>query len=95
MYQSSHQGTEDDIVDMSHGKDLYKLSTDPYEPLWVSGGGHCNLELYPEYFQHLRKFIEEMENSTKNKLSQIHNSLQQSQRNKCFSVLCMADLCPP
>lgn len=88
-------GTEDEIVDMSHGKDLYKLSTEPYEPLWVNGGGHCNLELYPEYFQHLRKFIKEMENSTKNKLSQIQNSLQQSQRNKCFSVLCMADLCPP
>ena len=28
-----------------------------YSPLWLSGGGHCNLELYPDYIRHLKKFV--------------------------------------
>ncbi|KAJ6731779.1 ALPHA/BETA HYDROLASE DOMAIN-CONTAINING PROTEIN [Salix purpurea] len=32
-----------------------------YDPLWVKGGGHCNLETFPEYIKHLRKFINAME----------------------------------
>ncbi|KAL6221574.1 hypothetical protein ACLB2K_004970 [Fragaria x ananassa] len=54
-------GTEDDIVDLSHGKRLWELSKEKYDPLWVKGGGHCNLETYPEYIKHLRKFINAME----------------------------------
>lgn len=54
-------GTDDEIVDLSHGKRLWELSKDKYEPLWVMGGGHCNLETYPEYIKHLRKFINSME----------------------------------
>lgn len=50
-------GTADDVVDWSHGKQLHELSKDKYEPLWLSGGGHCNLELYPEYIRHLKKFV--------------------------------------
>jgi hypothetical protein len=37
------QGTEDEIVDYSHGKRLWELSKKKYNPLWVKGGGHCNL----------------------------------------------------
>lgn len=55
------QGTKDDIVDWSHGKRLWELSKEKYDPLWVKGGGHCNLETYPEYIKHLRKFINAME----------------------------------
>ncbi|KAB1199654.1 Alpha/beta hydrolase domain-containing protein 17A [Morella rubra] len=54
-------GTKDDIVDWSHGKRLWELSKEKYDPLWVKGGGHCNLETYPEYIKHLRKFINAME----------------------------------
>ncbi|XP_050378199.1 uncharacterized protein LOC126795398 [Argentina anserina] len=54
-------GTEDDIVDLSHGKRLWELAKEKYDPLWVKGGGHCNLETYPEYIKHLRKFINAME----------------------------------
>ncbi|KAH7546210.1 hypothetical protein FEM48_Zijuj01G0176400 [Ziziphus jujuba var. spinosa] len=54
-------GTNDDIVDWSHGKRLWELSKEKYDPLWVQGGGHCNLETYPEYIKHLRKFINAME----------------------------------
>ncbi|CAO2822520.1 unnamed protein product [Amaranthus hypochondriacus] len=54
-------GTNDEIVDVSHGKRLWELSKEKYEPLWVKGGGHCNLETYPEYIKHLRKFLNSME----------------------------------
>ncbi|RVX05258.1 Protein ABHD17A [Vitis vinifera] len=58
------QGTNDDIVDWSHGKRLWELAKEKYDPLWVKGGGHCNLETYPEYIKHLRKFINAMEKHT-------------------------------
>jgi hypothetical protein len=51
------QGTADEVVDCSHGKQLWELSKEKFEPLWLSGGGHCNLELYPEFIQQLKKFV--------------------------------------
>ncbi|XP_047328755.1 alpha/beta hydrolase domain-containing protein 17B-like [Impatiens glandulifera] len=54
-------GTSDEIVDWSHGKRLWELSKEKYDPLWVKGGGHCNLETYPEFIKHLRTFVNEME----------------------------------
>ncbi|XP_022984008.1 protein ABHD17B-like [Cucurbita maxima] len=50
-------GTSDDVVDCSHGKQLWELCKEKYEPLWLKGGNHCNLELYPEYIRHLKKFV--------------------------------------
>ncbi|KAL9231319.1 hypothetical protein vseg_006560 [Gypsophila vaccaria] len=50
-------GTADEVVDWSHGKQLHELCKEKYEPLWLTGGGHCNLELYPEYIRHLKKFV--------------------------------------
>lgn len=53
------------------------MSKDPYEPLWIKGGGHCNLELYPDYIRHLYKFIYDMENiTTKTRLSKIKQKLR-------------------
>ncbi|KAG6633719.1 uncharacterized protein LOC122290170 isoform X3 [Carya illinoinensis] len=57
-------GTEDDVVNVLHGNGLWKMAREPYEPLWIKGGGHCNLELYPDYIHHLCRFIQEMENMT-------------------------------
>ncbi|CAA3001756.1 protein ABHD17B-like [Olea europaea var. sylvestris] len=54
-------GTSDDVVDCSHGKQLYELCQEKYEPLWLEGGNHCNLELYPEYLRHLKKFVSTVE----------------------------------
>ncbi|XP_057421243.1 uncharacterized protein LOC130715187 [Lotus japonicus] len=56
-------GTADEVVDCSHGKQLWELCQEKYEPLWVKGGNHCNLELYPEYLRHLQKFISTIEKS--------------------------------
>lgn len=58
-------GTHDEVVDCSHGKQLHELSKEKYEPLWLKGAGHCNLELYPEYIKHLRKFLQSLESSRK------------------------------
>jgi hypothetical protein len=57
------QGTADDVVDCTHGRALWELSKVKYEPLWVKGGNHCNLELYPEYIKHLKKFVSAIEKS--------------------------------
>ncbi|KAJ4851617.1 hypothetical protein Tsubulata_947192 [Turnera subulata] len=54
-------GTADEVVDLSHGKQLWELCKEKYEPLWLEGGNHCNLELFPEYLRHLRKFISAIE----------------------------------
>lgn len=56
-------GTSDEVVDCSHGKQLWELCKEKYEPLWLKGGSHCNLELYPDYIRHLRKFISTVEKS--------------------------------
>ncbi|KAL2933301.1 Alpha/beta hydrolase domain-containing protein 17C [Bienertia sinuspersici] len=54
-------GTADDVVDFSHGKTLWELSPEKYEPLWLKGGSHCDLELFPEYIKHLKKFVSTVE----------------------------------
>ncbi|PUZ50217.1 hypothetical protein GQ55_6G042100 [Panicum hallii var. hallii] len=70
-------GTDDDVVNWSHGKELWKLAREPYDPLWIKGGGHCNLELYPDFIRHLSRFIREMETiTTKIRLKKIRQSLQ-------------------
>lgn len=81
------QGTNDDIVDWSHGKRLWELAKEKYDPLWVKGGGHCNLETYPEYIKHLRKFINAMEKHTVTKppKSLPHApSITEGKHNKCL-----------
>ncbi|KAL1361025.1 hypothetical protein HN51_006399 [Arachis hypogaea] len=58
-------GTADDVVDCSHGKQLWEHCKQKYEPLWVKGGNHCDLELYPQYIKHLKKFIAAIEKSSR------------------------------
>ncbi|KAI8026103.1 Peroxidase 65 [Camellia lanceoleosa] len=48
---------EDDVVDCSHGKQLWELCKEEYEPLRIKGGNHCDLGIYPEYIKHLKKFV--------------------------------------
>ncbi|XP_057420202.1 uncharacterized protein LOC130714315 [Lotus japonicus] len=81
-------GTNDDIVDLSHGKRLWELSKEKYDPLWVKGGGHCNLETFPEYLKYLRKFINAMEKlaitrPTNKQLTQ-NPSITEARHNKCL-----------
>ncbi|KAH0941813.1 hypothetical protein HID58_001450 [Brassica napus] len=77
-------GTADDVVDFSHGKQLWELCQEKYEPLWLKGGNHCDLELFPEYIGHLKKFVCAVEKSA-------------SKRNSSFSRRSMEGGCehPP
>jgi abhydrolase domain-containing protein 17 len=47
-------------VDCSHGKRLWELSHHKYEPLWIEGGDHSNLEYFPVFIRHLKKFLSAM-----------------------------------
>jgi hypothetical protein len=83
------QGTEDDVVNWLHGDGLWKMSKEPYEPLWIEGGGHCNLELYPDYIRHLSRFIYEMENITAEiHLQKIRQNLRIKPRSENASNKC-------
>ncbi|KAK4360794.1 hypothetical protein RND71_019746 [Anisodus tanguticus] len=63
------QGTADVVVDFSHGKQLWLLCKEKYEPLWIKGGNHCDLELYPEYIRHLKKFVATIERFSSQRIS--------------------------
>ncbi|XP_065878859.1 uncharacterized protein [Euphorbia lathyris] len=62
-------GTSDEVVDCSHGKQLWELCKEKYEPLWLKGGNHCDLEHFPEYIRHLKKFVSTVEKSPSQRYS--------------------------
>ena len=53
-------GTEDEVIDFSHGVALYQRCHNPVEPLWVEGAGHNDVELYGQYLERIRKFINQV-----------------------------------
>ncbi|KAK8673472.1 hypothetical protein V6N13_111806 [Hibiscus sabdariffa] len=79
-------GTLDEVVDCSHGKQLWELCKEKYEPLWLTGGNHCDLEHYPEYIRHLKKFISTVEKSTSQRYSSRRSTEQFEQTRKSTSV---------
>ncbi|RDX68782.1 Protein ABHD17C [Mucuna pruriens] len=93
-------GTEDDVVNWLHGNGLWKMARESYDPLWIKGGGHCNLELYPDYIRHLCKFIQEMESmTTAKRLKKIRQNANQSKSStsstcRCCRVKCCKVKCP-
>ncbi|XP_054160206.1 alpha/beta hydrolase domain-containing protein 17B-like [Oppia nitens] len=50
-------GTEDEVIDFSHGLAMYERCPRAVEPLWVEGAGHNDVELYGQYLERLRQFI--------------------------------------
>jgi len=50
-------GTEDEVIDFSHGVTIYERCPRAVEPLWVPGAGHNDIELNPTYLERLRQFI--------------------------------------
>jgi len=52
-------GTEDEVIDFSHGLAIYEKCPRPVEPLWVEGAGHNDVELYSHYLDRLRHFVAE------------------------------------
>ncbi|KAL8539984.1 hypothetical protein ACS0TY_001550 [Phlomoides rotata] len=87
-------GTEDEVVNWLHGNGLWEMAREPYEPLWIKGGGHCNLELYPDYIRHLCRFVQEMENmTTKARLKKIRQTVSLQKRKKSASICCGNNKC--
>ena len=69
------QGTADEVVDCSHGRRLWELSKEKYEPLWINGGGqYCDLEHYPAFIRHLKKFVASLANKQAKAGEKWHNS---------------------
>ncbi|PRQ57673.1 putative alpha/Beta hydrolase [Rosa chinensis] len=54
-------GTADELVHWWHGQQLWYHSKYRYEPLWIQGGKHNDLNKYPRFRKHLKKFVSDME----------------------------------
>ncbi|XP_054627918.1 alpha/beta hydrolase domain-containing protein 17C [Dunckerocampus dactyliophorus] len=50
-------GTEDEVIDFSHGLAMFERCPRAVEPLWVEGAGHNDIELYAQYLERLKRFI--------------------------------------
>ncbi|CAH1796461.1 unnamed protein product [Owenia fusiformis] len=50
-------GTEDEVIDFSHGLAIYEKCPRTVEPLWVEGAGHNDVELYGQYLERLKGFL--------------------------------------
>lgn len=62
-------GTEDEVIDFSHGLAMYERCPRAVEPLWVEGAGHNDIELYAQYLERLKQFIShELPNSWRRQL---------------------------
>lgn len=51
-------GTDDEVIDFSHGLEIYDRTPITVEPLWVEGAGHNDVELYGQYLDRLKKFLD-------------------------------------
>ncbi|KAB7500141.1 UNVERIFIED_CONTAM: hypothetical protein RMT77_016379 [Armadillidium vulgare] len=51
-------GTEDNVVDFSHGLAIHEKCPRAVEPLWVEGAGHNDVELYSQYLERLKQFVQ-------------------------------------
>ena len=50
-------GTEDEVIDFSHGLAIYERCPRAVEPLWVEGAGHNDVHLYNQYLERLKTFV--------------------------------------
>lgn len=52
-------GTKDEVIDIQHGRELWKLAKTPSTAgaMWAEEYGHQDLEASPEYIPRLRKFL--------------------------------------
>ncbi|KAK2721493.1 alpha/beta hydrolase domain-containing protein 17B-like [Artemia franciscana] len=50
-------GTEDEVINFSHGLEIHSKCPKAVEPLWVEGAGHNDVELYSQYLERLKQFV--------------------------------------
>lgn len=54
-------GTQDEVIDVDHGKRLHELAKNPYpKPLWANGYTHQNISTCPEYIPHIQRFLRDL-----------------------------------
>jgi len=51
-------GTDDEVIDFSHGQMIYQRCPRTVEPLWVEGAGHNDIEMHEQYLERLIRFID-------------------------------------
>ncbi len=54
-------GTEDEVIDVAHGKLLHSLCKHPGQPLWAEGFDHQNLESHPHFTETLATFLNDVD----------------------------------
>ena len=52
-------GTDDEVIDLSHGIAIHDKLQKPVDPLWVEGAGHNDVEIYSQYVERLKRFVNE------------------------------------
>ena len=52
-------GTDDEVIDLSHGVAIHEKCQKPVDPLWVEGAGHNDVEIYSQYVDRLKRFVNE------------------------------------
>lgn len=50
-------GTDDEVIDITHGLKIFERCPRAVEPLFIRGAGHDDIELYHEYLDRLKQFI--------------------------------------
>ncbi|KAI0986177.1 hypothetical protein GJ496_002078 [Pomphorhynchus laevis] len=50
-------GTNDEVINISHGITIFDRLKYPAEPLWVKGAGHNDIEMFDGFFERIRKFV--------------------------------------
>ena len=50
-------GTEDEVIDFTHGLAIYERCPRALAPLWIEGAGHNDIELYSQYLDRLKRLI--------------------------------------
>lgn len=50
-------GTDDEVIDISHGRTIHQRCPRTVAPLWVDGAGHNDIEIFPQYIERLTRFI--------------------------------------
>jgi hypothetical protein len=86
-------GTDDEVIDISHGVAIHEKCKMPVDPLYVEGAGHNDVEIYSQYVDRLKRFINE--EIRHHQYSLINAQQQQQQQNVNSSNTVSSSASPP
>lgn len=50
-------GSEDEVIPVTHGISIYERLPRAVDPLFIEGAGHNDVELFAQYYDRLKRFI--------------------------------------